>query len=73
MPTRLQWSQREFVMAARAQGANNSRIMFREVLPNVMPAMFSIALLGVAVAIVLEGGLSIFGVGFALPYSLGAT
>ena len=43
-------------MAARAQGAKNLRIMFREVLPNVLPAMFSIALLGVAVVIVAEGG-----------------
>ena len=44
--TRSQWSQREFVLAARAQGATNRRIMVREVLPNVLPAMFSIALLG---------------------------
>ena len=44
-------------MAARAQGASDRRIMVREVLPNVLPAMFSIALLGVAVVIVAEGGL----------------
>ena len=36
--------------------------MVREVLPNVLPAMFSIALLGVAVVIVAEGGLAILGV-----------
>ena len=41
--------------------------MFREVLPNVIPAMLSIALLGVGVAIVAEGGLSLFGVGVQLP------
>jgi len=63
----LQWSQREFVVAARAQGANNRRIMIREVLPNVLPAMFSIALLGVAVVMVAEGGLSILGVGVQAP------
>lgn len=57
----LSWSQREFVMAARAQGASNRRVMFREVLPNVLPAMLSIALLGVAIVIVLEGALAIFG------------
>ena len=45
----LTWSQREFVMAARAQGAKNLRIMLREVLPNVLPALFSIALLAVGV------------------------
>lgn len=59
----LAWSQREFVLAARSMGAKNRRIIIRDVLPNVMPAMFSIALLGVAVVIVLEGGLSILGVG----------
>jgi peptide/nickel transport system permease protein len=48
-------------------GARTSEIMFREVLPNVLPAMFSIALLGVAVVIVAEGGLSILGVGVQLP------
>ncbi len=63
----LSWSQREFVLAARAQGAKPVRIMLREVLPNVLPAMFSIALLGIAVAIVAEGTLSILGVGVRPP------
>ena len=63
----LQWSQREFVLAARAQGASNIRIMLREVLPNVLPAMFSIALLAIAVVIVAEGGLSVLGVGVLPP------
>ncbi|HKY66202.1 MAG TPA: ABC transporter permease [Acidimicrobiales bacterium] len=63
----LAWSQREFVLAARALGARNRQIMFGEVLPNVLPAMFSIALLGVAVVIVAEGGLSVLGVGVQLP------
>jgi len=63
----MAWSQREFVMAARAMGAKNRQIMFGEVLPNVLPAMFSIALLGMAVVIVAEGGLSLLGVGVQLP------
>jgi len=63
----LAWSEREFVLAARAMGAKNWRIMLREVLPNVVPAMLSIALLGVGIAIVAEGGLSLFGVGVQLP------
>jgi peptide/nickel transport system permease protein len=57
----LSWSEREFVLAAKAQGAKHRRIIFREVLPNVLPAMYSIALLGIAVAIVAEGTLSILG------------
>lgn len=63
----LAWSQREFVLAARAVGTRRRTIMFREVLPNVLPAMFSITLLGIAVVIVAEGGLSILGVGVQLP------
>ncbi len=63
----LAWSQREFVMAAKAQGASTTRVMFREVLPNVLPAMLSIALLGVAIVIVLEGALAIFGLSIPPP------
>jgi peptide/nickel transport system permease protein len=59
----LTWSQREFVTAARAQGAKNRRIIVHEVLPNVVPAMASIALLAVAVVIVAEAGLSLLGAG----------
>ncbi len=65
--TTLTWAQREFVLAARAMGARNRSIMFGEVLPNVLPALFSIALLGIAVVIVAEGGLSLLGVGVQLP------
>lgn len=63
----LSWAQREFVLAARAQGAKPMRIMVREVLPNVVPAMMSIALLAIAIAIVAEGTLSILGVGVRPP------
>jgi peptide/nickel transport system permease protein len=59
----LSWSEREFVLAARAQGAKHARVMRREILPNVLPAMLSIALLGIAVVIVAEGGLAIIGAG----------
>jgi peptide/nickel transport system permease protein len=59
----LSWSERDFVKAAQVVGASHRRIMFREVLPNVAPAMMSIALLGVAVAIVAEGSLALLGVG----------
>jgi peptide/nickel transport system permease protein len=59
----MAWSEREFVKAAEVLGAGHVRIMLREVLPNVLPAMVSIALLGVAVAIVAEGSLALLGVG----------
>lgn len=69
----LSWSQREFVLAARAQGAGHWRILFREVLPNVLPAMVSIALLGMAIAIVAEGGLAILGASVEPPTSTWGT
>lgn len=69
----LSWSQREFVLAARAQGATHGRILFREVLPNVAPAMFSIALLGMAIVIVAEGGLAILGASVEPPTSTWGT
>jgi peptide/nickel transport system permease protein len=61
----LSWSERDFVKAAEVSGATPSRIIIREVLPNVLPAMMSIALLGVAVAIVAEGSLALLGVGIS--------
>ncbi len=55
------FAEREFVMAARTIGAKNSRILIRELLPNVVIPMSALALLGVAVAIVAEGGLAFLG------------
>jgi len=63
----LSWSKREFVMAARAQGASHRRIIVREILPNVLPAMLYITLLGIAIAIVAEGGLALLGAGVDPP------
>ncbi|MCB0986870.1 MAG: ABC transporter permease [Microthrixaceae bacterium] len=63
----MAWAQREFVTAARAQGATHPRILFREILPNVLPAMAYIAILGIAIAIVAEGGLAILGASLDPP------
>lgn len=65
----LSWAQRDFVTAARAQGAGHGRILFREILPNVVPAMASIALLGMAVAVVAEGAAAILGASVDPPTS----
>jgi peptide/nickel transport system permease protein len=63
----LAWSQREFVLAARAQGASTRRILFREILPNVLPAMGYIAILSIGIAIVAEGGLAVLGASVEAP------
>ena len=57
----LSFAEREFVIAARTLGARNSRILFRELLPNVIIPMGALVLLGVAAAIVAEGGLAFLG------------
>ena len=57
----LVFAEREFVQAARVIGAKNGRIIVRELLPNVVIPMGALALLGMAVAIVAEGGLAFLG------------
>ena len=57
----LVFAEREFVTAARTIGAKPSRIIRREILPNVMIPMSAITLLGMAVAIVAEGALAFLG------------
>ena len=59
----LTFAAREFVTAARAMGASNSRILFREILPNVALPLASYAIIIVAVVIVAEASLSFLGVG----------
>jgi peptide/nickel transport system permease protein len=59
--TTMGYSGREFVLAARGVGAKNSRILFREILPNVIPSMLSFALTGIAVLIIAEGALAFLG------------
>jgi len=67
--TTLSFASREFVVAARATGARTSRLLLRELLPNVLPAAVSFALIGVALAIVLEGSLAYLGLSIGLPTS----
>ena len=57
----IQYAERDFVTAARMIGASHRRILLRELLPNVAVPMGSLALLGMAVAIVAEGGLAFLG------------
>jgi peptide/nickel transport system permease protein len=59
--TTLSFSQREFVLAARAAGASNSRILVREIMPNVILPLLAFGLLVVAIAIVAEGSLAFLG------------
>ncbi len=67
----LVWSDRDFVLASRTLGARNLRIITRDVLPNVLPAMTSFALIGVAALIVVQAALAFFGIGDVTATSWG--
>jgi peptide/nickel transport system permease protein len=57
----------EFVVASRACGAGNSRIMFRTILPNTMAPILVQITLGMALAISIEASLSYLGLGIQPP------
>ena len=59
--------QREFVTAGRALGMGHLRIMFRQILPNLVSVIVVIATLQVASVIVLESFLSFLGLGVQPP------
>ena len=63
----LLYTNREFVIAARAQGAGHLRILLRELLPNVFIPVAAFSLLIMSFTIVLEGTLSFLGVGLPPP------
>jgi peptide/nickel transport system permease protein len=57
----------EYVQAARALGYGRVRLMFTQILPNIMGPITVIATLGVAGAILLEASLSFLGLGVQPP------
>jgi peptide/nickel transport system permease protein len=63
----LSLSEREYVLAARSLGARTPRILTREVLPNLIPAMVSVVFTGIAVLLAAEGGLAFIGYSVKAP------
>ncbi len=63
----LSLKEREFVLAARALGASDVRIIVRHILPNALSPVFVSAVLGVAGAILTESVLSFLGIGVQPP------
>ena len=59
----LAWSGREFVVAARSMGMRDKHIIWRHIVPNVMPALIAVGFLAVGVVIIAEASLSLLGVG----------
>ncbi len=62
-------SNREFVTAARAIGTRPRTILFREIIPNVLPTLIAYAMVASAFVIVVEGALSFLGLSVQLPTS----
>ncbi len=58
---------REFVQAARAAGASRGHIVYRHVIPNVLPIVLAQATLGFSTAILMESALSFLGLGVQPP------
>ena len=63
----LSIKQQEFIMAARAMGSSDRRLIFRELLPNAVAPVLVAATLNVATAILLESSLSYLGYGIQPP------
>lgn len=57
----IEFAQREYVLAARALGATRRRILMKNLLPDIVPSAITFCFVGVALAIVAEGGLSFLG------------
>jgi len=63
----LSVKEREFIMASRALGASDARLIFRHILPNILPTIIVMAVMLTANSILLEAGLGYLGIGVPPP------
>lgn len=63
----LSLTQREFVTASTALGAQDWRVIFKHCLPNSLTPVLVSVVLGIASAVLLESGLSFLGLGVQAP------
>lgn len=61
--------EQDYVVAAKALGIPEGRIIFRHMVPNALAPVFVSATIGVASAILTESGLSFLGFGVPPPYA----
>ena len=59
----LAWRKRDFVLACRAMGMGDLRLIFGEILPNALAPVIAVSTLSIAGAILAESGLSFLGLG----------
>jgi peptide/nickel transport system permease protein len=65
----LSLRERDFIVAARAVGANNTRIILRHIVPNIAGPIIVLSTLAVGGIIILEAALSFLGLGVQPPTS----
>ena len=65
----LSLREQDFVMAARALGLSDLRIIFRHMVPNALGPVLVSATIGIASAILTEAGLSFLGFGVPPPHA----
>jgi peptide/nickel transport system permease protein len=58
---------KDYIIAAKVQGATDRRILLRELLPNIAPIAISFLLIGVATVVALEGSLAFLGLSVLPP------
>jgi peptide/nickel transport system permease protein len=63
----LSLKEREFILASRALGASDARIIVRHLIPNSIAPVLVSAVLGVAAAVLIESSLSFLGLGVQPP------
>lgn len=63
----IKYRDAEFIRAARSRGAGDGRIIFRHILPNIVPELIVTSSLGFASAVMSEAGLSYLGLGIQPP------
>jgi peptide/nickel transport system permease protein len=62
----LEVKEEAYILAAKATGASDLRLLFRHILPNAIPPIFVVVAVDLAVVIMLEATLSFLGVGVPL-------
>ena len=65
----LSLKEREYVVYSRVSGQRRMKIIFRHIIPNIMPTIIVSASINVAQAILMESALSFFGLGIVPPTS----
>lgn len=65
----LSLKEREFVLCAKVLGAGSGRIIFKHIIPNVIPSVIVASTINIATAILMESSLSFLGLGVRQPNS----